>query len=81
MKLQLNKKKLKNLSKDAQLLPSDVTPQIGAGAFTDWAGCTSNLEETFHGCNSDQFCNNSGFDDCDYSYLCRHSDKCVSGFC
>ena len=29
MKLQLNKKKLKNLSKDAQIVPSDMTPQVG----------------------------------------------------
>ncbi|WDE06725.1 hypothetical protein SG34_007425 [Thalassomonas viridans] len=34
MKLQLNKKKLKNLSKDAQTLPSDMTPNI-AGGFSD----------------------------------------------
>jgi len=32
MKLQLNKKNLKNLSKDAQILPSDMTPEIGGGA-------------------------------------------------
>ncbi len=31
MKLQLNKKKLKNLSKDAQILPSDMTPNIAGG--------------------------------------------------
>ncbi|SFD34833.1 hypothetical protein [Pseudoalteromonas denitrificans] len=31
MKLNLNKKKLKNLSKDAQILPNDMTPQVGAG--------------------------------------------------
>ncbi len=31
MKLQLNKKKLKNLSKDNKALPMDVTPQVGGG--------------------------------------------------
>jgi hypothetical protein len=31
MKLQLNKKKLKNLSKDNQLLPVDMTNQVGGG--------------------------------------------------
>lgn len=32
MKLQLNKKKLKNLSKDNKALPMDVTPQVGGGS-------------------------------------------------
>ena len=48
MKLQLNKKKLKNLSKDAQILPSDMTPNIGGGVpepdtdqcYTDPYFCT-----------------------------------------
>lgn len=31
MKLQLNKKKLKNLSKDTQILPDNLTPNIGGG--------------------------------------------------
>ncbi|SFD27105.1 hypothetical protein [Pseudoalteromonas denitrificans] len=31
MKLSLNKKKLKNLSKDNKALPSDMTPQVGGG--------------------------------------------------
>ncbi len=34
MKLKLNKKKLKNLSKDNKALPLDMTPQIG-GASPD----------------------------------------------
>lgn len=33
MKLQLNKKKLKTLSKDANILPSEVTRQIGGGVL------------------------------------------------
>ncbi len=31
MKLTLNKKKIKNLSKDNKSIPSEVTPQIGGG--------------------------------------------------
>ncbi|SFD76879.1 hypothetical protein [Pseudoalteromonas denitrificans] len=34
MKLVLNKKKIKNLSKDHKSLPSDLTPKIG-GAYRD----------------------------------------------
>jgi hypothetical protein len=32
MKLTLNKKTIKNLSKDAKALPADMTPQVGGGA-------------------------------------------------
>ncbi|WP_281559538.1 hypothetical protein [Thalassomonas sp. RHCl1] len=32
MKLQLNKKKLKNLSKDNKAVPMQLTPQVGGGA-------------------------------------------------
>jgi hypothetical protein len=32
--LKLNKKKLKNLSKDNQALPMDITPQVGGGITT-----------------------------------------------
>jgi hypothetical protein len=35
MKLQLNKKQLKNLTNDAQVLPADMTPQIGGGLGGD----------------------------------------------
>ncbi len=31
MKLTLNKKKIKNLSKDEATIPADMTPQIGGG--------------------------------------------------
>ncbi len=37
MKLKLNKKKLKNLSKDNKALPLDMTPQVGGG---NWRGVT-----------------------------------------
>ena len=38
MKLQLNKKKLINLSKDAQILPEDMTPNVGGGTLRS-VGC------------------------------------------
>ncbi|SFD69536.1 hypothetical protein [Pseudoalteromonas denitrificans] len=34
MKLKLNKKKLKNLSKDSAALPVEMTPQVGGGIPT-----------------------------------------------
>jgi len=37
MKLKLNKKKIKNLSKDRKSLPAEMTPQIaGGGHITEW---------------------------------------------
>jgi len=38
MKLTLKKKKLKNLSRDAQALPAKMTPQVAGG--TEIAGAT-----------------------------------------
>jgi len=44
MKLQLNKKKLKNLSKDNKALPADMTPQVAGG--TVWShDCNANFTE------------------------------------
>lgn len=78
MNLNLKKKSLKNLSSDAAILPAEMTPQVAGGAFTDQPGCGKNGGESFHGCNSDQFCNNSGFDDCDgISWTCGYSGNCV----
>ncbi|MCS4306475.1 hypothetical protein M2404_000798 [Rheinheimera pacifica] len=37
MKLELNKKQLVNLSQDAQVLPNELTPQVGGGVNTQ--GC------------------------------------------
>jgi hypothetical protein len=36
MKLELNKKQLVNLSQDAEVLPNELTPQVGGGAVTGW---------------------------------------------
>ncbi len=41
MKLQLNKKKLKNLSKDSAILPSDLTPKVVGGGETGSCGCAT----------------------------------------
>jgi len=42
MKLQLNKKKLKNLSKDAKVLPEKMTRNI-AGGINNSNGCTATV--------------------------------------
>ncbi|WDE02111.1 MULTISPECIES: hypothetical protein [Thalassomonas] len=39
MKLKLNKKKLKNLSKDKKSLPAEMTPQV-AGGINDFPVAT-----------------------------------------
>ena len=42
MKLKLNKKNIKNLSLDSQVLPSDMTPDVaGAGLTFNTAACLS----------------------------------------
>jgi hypothetical protein len=43
MKLTLNKKKLKNLSKDAQILPTEMTPNIAGAGLTVNDTHTGNL--------------------------------------
>ncbi|WDE02162.1 MULTISPECIES: hypothetical protein [Thalassomonas] len=58
MKLQLNKKKLKNLSKDKNALPAAMTPQIAGGRDTrfsadDYATCP--YTETC-GCQTSYLC-------------------------
>ena len=35
MKLKLNKKKIKNLSKDRKSIPAEMTPQIAGGGYFD----------------------------------------------
>ena len=35
MKLKLNKKKLKNLSRDNNVVPAEMTPQIAGGTLDD----------------------------------------------
>ena len=54
MKLQLNKKKLKNLSKDAQILPENMTPNVGGGI--DTSGSLACDIETARCQSNPQFC-------------------------
>ena len=44
MKLKLNKKKLKNLSKDNNALPADMTPLIGGASPVPSGECTRTLD-------------------------------------
>ncbi|WP_440054474.1 hypothetical protein ACSLBF_16755 [Pseudoalteromonas sp. T1lg65] len=54
MKLKLNKKNMKGLSKDRAVLPSDVTPKVGGAWDPNWTqpawrcmsylGCISNRD-------------------------------------
>jgi hypothetical protein len=60
MKLTLNKKKLKNLSKDAQILPNNMTPNVGGGGTNHCQSadyCTTGVGYTdgcaTNNCNSD----------------------------
>mgnify|MGYP000132328007 CR=1 FL=1 len=41
MKLNLNKKKLKNLSKDNKALPAALTPKIAGGTDSPTADCNA----------------------------------------
>ncbi len=61
MKLKLNKKKLKNLSKDNNALPADMTPKIAGGNYT---GYTCNASNTCLTTWSEQPNN------CNFSYIC-----------
>lgn len=40
MKLNLKKTPLVNLSRDNQVLPNELTPQVGGGGGSDGVGCT-----------------------------------------
>lgn len=81
MKLKLNKKTLKNLSKDTSVLPADMTPQVGGG-ITAAVNCPTDttLPTTQINCNSDGNCGGGGDPD-DPTFLCGWSDNCVSGYC
>ena len=58
MKLTLNKKKLKNLSKDKSALPTTMTPQIAGGARTRFSA------NDYATCPYTETCN------CQTSYIC-----------
>ncbi|PKM17925.1 MAG: hypothetical protein CVV11_17635 [Gammaproteobacteria bacterium HGW-Gammaproteobacteria-15] len=64
MKLELNKKQLVNLSQDAQVLPNELTPQVGGGAITEWCPEPSVHNPNQPGCNASD---PSGF-----THMCCH---------
>ena len=86
MKLKLNKKKLKNLSNDAQVLPADMTPKVGGG----WGGESEEQCNNSVGCDTET-CNcpteMAGCDTpaCDtYTATCGaggHTNFCQTGLC
>lgn len=51
MKLELNKKQLVNLSQDSQVLPNELTPQVGGGAVTEWCPMPSADSPNQPGCH------------------------------
>ena len=57
MKISLKKKNLKNLSLDEQVLPSDMTPQVGGASN---AACTYSAEPGPNGCCGDNGGGNGG---------------------
>ncbi|SFD19964.1 hypothetical protein [Pseudoalteromonas denitrificans] len=67
MKLKLNKKKLKNLSKDNNALPADMTPQVGGGRYT-------------HVCRNTLNCNRLSEDGC-ASGGCISKTNCGTDTC
>ena len=76
MKLKLNKKKLKNLSKDASILPSAMTPQVGGGNQTE--GCSRYAcLESYGPCPTEGIC-----DATDSAYCAPGSEAgCASNAC
>lgn len=54
MKLKLNKKNIKNLSLDAQVLPNEMTPDIAGASRT----CTTSLTFNSATCLTQNTCNN-----------------------
>ncbi len=51
MKLELHKKQLVNLSKDNNVLPDELTPQVGGGNNTVWCPPPSVDSPNRPGCN------------------------------
>jgi hypothetical protein len=88
MKLQLNKKKLKNLSKDAQILPGDMTPNVGGGTGSASVGNTCGTwqdggDGMSIGCpignpilTQGVDCNASGSCGCNSQYDCTNTNTC-----
>ncbi|WDE03469.1 hypothetical protein SG34_019000 [Thalassomonas viridans] len=52
MKIKLNKKKLKNLTKDQQVLPVAMTPQVGGADLLNTWTCRCHQSEGPYACFS-----------------------------
>jgi len=64
VKLKLNKKKLKNLSRDNKALPAALTPQVGgAGPIPTVVGCGPNTD-VFNGCPTGGGCFSTPWEAC-----------------
>lgn len=82
MKLKLNKKKMKSLSKDNKIAPSYITPQVAGG---------ENPATNFEICDGTGWCHTAKPNRCgpDHTDGCNHTisdtftglDKCQSGVC
>ncbi|SFD41269.1 hypothetical protein [Pseudoalteromonas denitrificans] len=56
MKLKLNKKNLKNLSKDAKTIPADMTPQVAGGARLITLDDCEDILTRMNRCSGAQLC-------------------------
>ncbi|WDE03213.1 hypothetical protein SG34_017610 [Thalassomonas viridans] len=66
MKLKLNKKKLKNLSRDNKALPAAMTPQVGGAGpvpVPTIVGCGANTD-AFNGCPTGKGCYSTPWEAC-----------------
>ena len=70
MKLQLNKKKLKNLSKDVQILPEDMTPNVAGGTRSLGGACNPIITRDW-GCDATGTCG------CNSQYDCTNTNTCM----
>ena len=65
MKLKLNKKKLKNLSRDNKALPAAMTPQIaGAGSLNVETIINCQNTDAFNGCPTGRGCFSTPWEAC-----------------
>ncbi|KZN40301.1 hypothetical protein [Pseudoalteromonas luteoviolacea] len=73
MKLALSKKKIKALSNDNKRMPSDMTPKVAGGAYTEET-CASNCNN----CGGGGTNRTAGNYTC---YTCRVTDACPTELC
>ncbi|SFD27404.1 hypothetical protein [Pseudoalteromonas denitrificans] len=70
MKLKLNKKKIKNLSRDMKTLPENLTPQIGGAMENPSDQCSINC--SINNCWTDTCWTNT----CQITQYCNKTDLC-----